>query len=146
MPEGYIPTLYGRDTVLHAYTDFFKFIRHQVQLAVQHRHREGQLVWEHVYKAQGIEVVVTQPDWLNRNAEDIMRKAVVNAGFVNPDEASLKVHIISEAEAAKWFVMKQKYEFILVRTTFRNKMWSIHSTHHLVRGQYCNLRRWCLRR
>jgi hypothetical protein len=101
------------DTVAFAYTDFFAYIRRHIRAFFEMGNWGD--VWERVYKAGDIELVIACPNWWRqKSAKAAMRAAAVSSKFVNAWGAEDTVRFVPEKEAVKSFVMRQTIHGIQV--------------------------------
>jgi hypothetical protein len=79
------------------FTDFFTYVRQQLQQYIIDQYGDGANIWKALFPTMG--VVLTAPNGWEITQQQRMRTAAMEAGLVLGREGGNRVQFVSEAEA-----------------------------------------------
>ena len=85
-------------TIVDLFADFIRFLFDSTIAHIKEVEPTGELLWENF--GPTVELVLTHPNGWEGQQQEVMRKAVVQAGIFDVEEARNRVSFVTEGEAS----------------------------------------------
>ena len=85
-------------SILDLFADFIRYLFDSAVNHIKEAEPTGDLLWENF--GPTVELVLTHPNGWEGRQQEVMRKAVVQAGIFNKEEAFSRVSFVTEGEAS----------------------------------------------
>ena len=85
-------------SIIDLYADFILYLFDSAIAHIKEAEATGELLWENF--GPTVELVLTHPNGWEGQQQEVMRKAVVQAGIFTEEEARSRVSFVTEGEAS----------------------------------------------
>jgi hypothetical protein len=85
-------------TTVDLFADFIRYLFDSTVAQIKEVEPTGELLWENF--GPKVELVLTHPNGWEGQQQEVMRKAVVQAGIFNVEDARSRVSFVTEGEAS----------------------------------------------
>ena len=85
-------------TIVDLFADFIRFLFDSTIAHIKEVEPTGELLWENF--GPTVELVLTHPNGWEGQQQEVMRRAVVQAGIFDVEEARSRVSFVTEGEAS----------------------------------------------
>ena len=85
-------------SIVDLFADFIRYLFDSTITHIKEAEPTGELLWENF--GPTVELVLTHPNGWEGHQQEMMRKAVVQAGIFNEEEARSRVSFVTEGEAS----------------------------------------------
>ena len=85
-------------SIVDLFADFIRYLFDSTITHIKEAEPTGELLWENF--GPKVELVLTHPNGWEGHQQEMMRKAVVQAGIFNEEEARSRVSFVTEGEAS----------------------------------------------
>ena len=85
-------------TIVDLFADFIRYLYDSTVAHIKEVEPTGELLWKNF--GPTVELVLTHPNGWEGKQQELMRKAVVQAGIFNEEEARSRVFFVTEGEAS----------------------------------------------
>ena len=85
-------------SIVHLFADFIRYLFDSTVAYIKESEPTGDLLWTNF--GPNVELVLTHPNGWEGPQQDVMRKAVVQAGVFTEEEARSRLSFVTEGEAS----------------------------------------------
>ena len=85
-------------SIVDLFADFIRYLFDSAVAHIKEAEPTGDLLWENF--GPTVELILTHPNGWEGRQQEVMRKAVVQAGILNKEEALGRVSFVTEGEAS----------------------------------------------
>jgi hypothetical protein len=85
-------------TIVDLFADFIRYLFDSTIAHIKEAEPTGDVLWENF--GPTVELILTHPNGWEGRQQEVMRKAVIQAGIFNEEEALSRVSFVSEGEAS----------------------------------------------